>query len=187
VTRAAWLEEWNAMAESADEYRKRLDGHTEGKDPLRIQAETPARMARMIDGFTDEQIGGRPAPDRWSTLEILAHMAEDEFASSWRYRQMIEHDGVTLQGFDQDLWARLGRYAAWNASEALELFRLLREGNLRVLRSLSSEQWERSGNHVERGRLTVRELARHMAAHDINHIEQIGKLLGVESRFDDEL
>lgn len=174
------------MAESAEEYRRRLDGYTEGKDPLRIQAETPAKIARMVDGFTEEQIGRRSAPDRWSTLEILAHLAEDELASGWRYRQMIEHDGVTLQGFDQDLWARLGKYAAWNAGEALALFRLLRAGNLRMLQGLSPEQWERSGNHVERGRLTVRELARHMAAHDINHMDQIGKLLGVESRPDDE-
>jgi hypothetical protein len=158
----------------------------EGKDPLRIQAETPGRIARMIDGCTAEQIGRRPAPDKWSIVEILAHMAEDELASSWRYRQIVEHDGVTLQGFDQDLWARLGTYAAWKASEALELFRLLREGNLRMLKTLSPEQWEHSGHHVERGRLTVRELVRHMAAHDINHVKQMSNLLGVECGFDDE-
>jgi hypothetical protein len=42
---------------------------------------------------------------------------------------------------------------------------------------LSQEQWECSGIHVERGRITVRQLARHMAAHDVNHIEQIERLL----------
>lgn len=105
-------------------------------------------------------------------------MAEDELSSSWRYRQMIEHDQVTLEGFDQELWARLGKYETWNATEALEMFRLLREANLRMLDALTPEQWQRSGNHVERRKLTVRELVRHMAAHDINHIEQIEKVLG---------
>ena len=90
---------------------------------------------------------------------------------------MIEHDGETLQGFDQDLWARLGNYGSWEAREALELFRLLREANLRMLNALSPQQWERSGDHVERGKLTVRDLARHMAAHDINHIKQIESML----------
>ena len=93
---------------------------------------------------------------------------------------MIEHDGVVLYGFDQELWAQLGNYATWNARDALELFRLLREANLRMLHALLSEQWERSGGHVERGTLTVRELARHMAAHDINHTKQIEQLLGVQ-------
>lgn len=175
------------MAESTDQYRRRLHGYTEGKDPLRIQAETPDKIARIIDGCTAEQIEHRPAPDKWSTVEILAHMAEDELVSSWRYRQMVEHDGVTLQGFDQDLWARLGRYASWKASEALELFRLLREGNLRMLGGLTPEQWERCGNHAERGRLTVRELVRHMAAHDINHMKQMSDLLGLRRGFDDEV
>jgi DinB superfamily len=101
--------------------------------------------------------------------------------TSWRYRQMIEHDGETLQGFDQELWARLGDYQTWDAREALHLFRLLREANLRMLVGLSPQQWERSGNHVERGKITVRDLARHMAAHDINHLKQIEQLLTVEA------
>ncbi len=46
-----------------------------------------------------------------------------------------------------------------------------------MLGRLSADEWERAGEHAERGRLTVRELARHMAAHDMNHIEQIERLL----------
>ena len=57
------------------------------------------------------------------------------------------------------------------------MFRLLREANLRMLTALSSEQWERSGNHVQRGTIAIRELARHMAGHDINHITQLERLI----------
>jgi hypothetical protein len=168
------------VPETAEQYRKRLAGYIEGEDPLRIQQETPAKLARLIDGVSDQRLAHRPIPDKWSIVEILAHLAEDELSSSWRYRQMIEHDGVVLYGFDQELWAQLGNYATWNARDALELFRLLREANLRMLHTLLSEQWERSGSHLERGTLTVRELARHMAAHDINHTKQIEQLLGVQ-------
>ena len=63
-------------------------------------------------------------------------------------------------------------FAAW-----LGMFRLLREANLRMFARLTSEQWERHGIHSERGKLTVRELCRHMAAHDINHIEQVRRIL----------
>lgn len=167
------------MPETAAQYRRRLEGYVEGADPLRIQQLTPARLARLIEGISAQKLRRRPARDKWSIVEILAHLAEDEFASSWRYRQMIEHDGVTLFAFDQELWAGLSNYATWNAHEALELFRLLRAANLRMLRALSPEHWEHSGSHVERGTLTVRDLARHMAAHDINHTKQIEALLGV--------
>jgi hypothetical protein len=114
---------------------------------------------------------------KWSVRAILAHLAEDELVSSWRYRQMIEHSGANLLGFDQDEWARLGDYDSWTPREALEMFRLLREANLRMFVRLTAEEWQRWGIHAERGRITVEDLARHMAAHDVNHINQVRRLL----------
>ena len=161
------------MSETAEQYRQRLAGYVEGKDPLTIQRQTATQISTLIGGASVQQLTCRPSPGKWSVVEIVAHLAEDEMATSWRYRRMIEHDGGHLYGFDQDLWAQLGKYGTWSASEALELFRLLREANLRMLASLSPEQWEHSGEHAERGRLTVADLVRHMAAHDINHVKQI--------------
>jgi hypothetical protein len=147
------------------------------KDPIAMQREAPAVLAALIDGVPNEILSGSPAPGKWSVRAILAHMAEDELASSWRYRQMIEHDGAALPGFDQDLWARLGDYEAWTAAEGLAMFRLLREANLRLFSRLTAEEWQRSGTHAERGRITVESLARHMAGHDANHIAQVRRML----------
>lgn len=165
------------MPETAEQYRDRLASYVGGQDALKLQSEAPARLARLIEGVPEAKLKERPQPGRWSAVEILAHLAEDELTSSWRYRQMIEHDGETLLGFDQELWARLGNYQSWNARDALDMFRLLRDANVRMLRGLPAEEWNRSSNHAERGRLTVGELARHMAAHDVNHIKQIECLL----------
>jgi uncharacterized damage-inducible protein DinB len=166
-----------ADIETTDQYQRRLAGYVEGKDPLAMQRAAAHTLARLIAGVSEEKLRRRPAPQKWSVLEILAHLADDELVSSWRYRQMIEHNGVTMMGFDQDKWARLGDYGSWSVREALEMFRLLREANLRLLTGLTPREWECIGNHAERGRMTVRDLARHMAAHDINHILQIELLL----------
>ena len=135
------------------------------------------RIAKLIAGVADEELRKRPVQQKWSVVEIIAHLAEDELTSGWRYRQMIENSGVTLMGFDQELWARLGDYGSWDVGEALEMFRLLRAANLRMLERLTPQEWERRGNHSERGWMTVRDLARHMAAHDVNHILQMERLL----------
>jgi hypothetical protein len=131
----------------------------------------------LVNNVSSGELSRRPAPGKWSVGEILAHMAEDEIVSHWRYRQMIEFDGMPLASFDQDLWATLGDYSSRNPHESLELFRLMREANLRMLQRLTPEQWLRSGMHAERGKITVEDLARHMAGHDRNHIEQIRKIL----------
>ncbi len=85
---------------------------------------------------------------------------------------------ITLAGFDQDEWARLGDYESWPARTALEMFRLLREANLRMFGRLTPDEWRRCGIHAERGRITVADLARHMAAHDVNHMLQVRRIAG---------
>src|SRR5450432_2851 len=132
-----------APAESADQYKARLHAYIGQNDPIAMQRQAPHTLACLIEGATDEMLSRRPAPGKWSVRAILAHLAEDELVSSWRYRQMIEHSGATLPGFDQDEWARLGDYDSWTAPEALEMFRLLREANLRMFGRLTPEEWRR--------------------------------------------
>jgi hypothetical protein len=149
-----------------------------GKDPLEAQAQTPDVLAELVGNVSNARLTERPNPDKWSIGEILAHLAEDEVASAWRYRQMVEHSGIELAGFDQDLWARIGNYGGRAPQESLSLFKLLRGANLKFLSGLSAEQWNCFGIHAERGRITVKDLAAHMAGHDANHVAQIKRILG---------
>jgi hypothetical protein len=159
------------------EYLAHIREHSQGKDPLTLQIDAPEILAGLVANRSTEQLTSRPRPDKWSVAEILAHLAEDEIATAWRYRQMVEHNGIHLAGFDQDLWARLGDYFSRAPQDSLQMFRLLRSANLQFLRRLTPEQWECCGIHAERGRITVRDLAIHMAGHDANHIQQIRDIL----------
>lgn len=165
------------MTENAEQYRARFAGYVEGRDAIAMQREAPHAIARLIENTAPEALKRPPAPGKWSAAAIIMHLAEDELVSSWRYRQMLEYDDPQLPGFDQDLWASLGDYASCEPAEALQLFRMLREANLRMFARLSLEQWQRCGTHGERGKLTVRDLCQHVAAHDINHIEQIRRIV----------
>jgi uncharacterized damage-inducible protein DinB len=162
---------------AAEQYTARLAAYVEGKDPIKMQAETPEILARLIEGVSTEKLKQAPAPGKWSICAILAHLAEDEVASTWRYRQMIENSGTALPGFDQNEWARLGGYNTWEPREALEMFRLLRQANLRMFAKLTPEEWQCFGIHSERGRMTVKDLASQMAGHDMSHIEQARRML----------
>jgi hypothetical protein len=159
-------------------YGDKLEGYTKGKDPLAMQADAPGILAELIGGVPEPALRQRPTPGKWSVGEIIAHLAEDELTSSWRYRQMIENSGCALSAFSQDEWARLGDYASWRPADALQMFRLLREANLRMMSRLTDEEWNRFGVHAERGKISVRDLARHMAGHDMHHVEQVRAILG---------
>jgi hypothetical protein len=54
---------------------------------------------------------------------------------------------------------------------------VLREANLALLASLDREQWQHFGMHSERGRESIEHIARMFAGHDLNHLQQIEKIL----------
>jgi len=166
------------MPETADQYKARLESYLGDRDPVAVQSETYTTLAGLVNGISGDALTRAPAPGKWSIAAILAHMAEDELVSGWRYRQMVETDGAPLTAFDPDVWARLGDYASWPPHEALELFRLTREANLRMFARLTTEEWQHTGVHAERGPTTVAAMVRHMASHDLNHIEQIRRIGG---------
>ena len=159
------------------QYKTRILALMEGKEPVAVQADTYRRVAALVHKATPDALRTRPAVDRWSVAEILAHLAEAEVVSTWRYRQMLEHNGCPLPGYAQNLWASLGQYASRDPRESLESFRLLRESNLRMFERLTPEQWQFHGVHAERGPMTVLDLATQIAGHDLNHVAQITSIL----------
>lgn len=164
--------------ETFAEYKARMLAYVEGKDPVDVMRKTPELLADLVVSVPEKQLQERPAPDKWSVAELLAHFADAELVSTWRYRQMIEHDSCALSGFGQELWHKLGDYPSRRPEDSLQLFRLLRATNLHMFAQLTPEEWQRYGIHAERGPMTVTDLARQVAGHDLNHLEQIRKILG---------
>jgi hypothetical protein len=164
---------------SPDKYKARILSYVQGKDPIAIQRQTPELLAQLIEGMPESKLQKRPETDKWSVAELLAHLADAEIGGSWRYRQMIEYNGCPLQPYDQELWNTLGSNASRRPADSLQLFRLLREANIRMFEQLSDEQWGRQGMHAERCEMSVRDLVQQIAGHDLNHLEQIRNILTV--------
>ena len=161
------------MKETPQEYIQRMLGNVQGQDPLKTQAATAKKLERLVKGVPTSKLRKRPAPDKWSVAEILAHLADTEIVGSWRIRSILGAPGTPIQAFDQDVWAKVGRYRKLDAHKCLEMFCILREHNLTLLRSLKPRQWRMYGMHAERGKETFRRCVTLIAGHDFNHLNQI--------------
>lgn len=161
------------MQETAQEYTKRLLNHSEGKEPLRLQQAAPKKLASLLKGKNAKQLMRRPAPDKWSVAEIAAHLADAELAISWRLRQILANNAVSIQAYDQDTWATTFNYAKRDPRESLANYRTLREANLALLKSVPRKLWDNYGIHQERGNESVSHVVRMVAGHDLNHLQQI--------------
>jgi len=111
------------MQETPQEYTQRMLGQSDGKNPLKVQAATAAKLGRLIRRASAAKLRKRPAPGKWSAGEILAHLADCEIVTGWRMRQILGAPGTPIQPFDQDTWAAAGHYEKRDARKSLEQFR----------------------------------------------------------------
>jgi hypothetical protein len=165
------------MPETPQEYRKRMLSQLEGHDPLKLQAATPKKLERLLKRVSGPKVRKRPAPAKWSILEIVTHLSDTELVAGYRIRTILGAPGTPIQAFDQDDWAAALHYDKRDIRASLAQFRALREANLRLLKMLTPEQWKHYGMHAERGEESVEMVVQMMAGHDLNHLGQIERIL----------
>ena len=165
------------MNETARQYIQRITAHLEGRQPLAVQAATAKRLARLIKGVPASKLRKRPTTGKWSASEIVAHLSDAEIVTAFRIRVILGAPGSPIAAYDQDSWVSGGHYEKRDPRRALEQFRVVREANLALLKSLTPKQWKQYGMHAQRGQETIEQIVRLTAGHDINHLLQIERIV----------
>jgi hypothetical protein len=160
------------MQETAAQYRQRMFSYLGASGPLKLQV-APGKLAKLLKGVGAAKARKRPAPEKWSILEIVSHLADTELVLGYRIRAILGAPGAPMIGFDQDVWVTALDYDKRDLRKGLEQYRALRETNLALLKILAPEQWKHHGRHSERGAETIETIVRMTAGHDLNHSHQI--------------
>ncbi len=146
------------------------------RDPVAVQRELIPRIRELTADLSDEELRRPERPGKWSIIQVVDHLADQEIVSSFRLRSVIAESRPPLRGYDQDQWAKRLRYGEAPLSEVLEELAMARRRSLRLYESLSEEELDRFGVHAERGEESARRLRALMAAHDLVHRQQIARI-----------
>jgi len=161
------------MNESPQEYTQRLLRTLDGGKPLEVLQSTVTELESLTQNLQGERSNIPRAPGQWTGAQIIAHFAEGEIVFAYRLRMILSSDGTPIQAYDQNVWVENSAYLQAAPELAFDLFRVLRNSNLALLRSLQPDQWDRAGLHAERGKESISDMARLYAGHDINHLKQL--------------
>ena len=165
--------------EAASAYVKSIIALVGDRDPLAILSGSPEKLEALTLPLSDEKRRRPEAPGKWSVHDVVQHLADAETAFLWRTRLICaEGKTPTLQGYDQDRWASQLRYQDGAFEDVLEELVVMRRRNIRLLRSLSPSDLERTGQHVERGPESLGLMQLLMAGHDLVHRKQIERIIG---------
>jgi len=139
---------------------------------------TPTDLARLLRGQTDATLSRRPAEDAWSAKEVVCHFRDaEEHLSSWMQLILAMDDPALIEPGTAARWAEDRQYQRHHAGAAWDAFSRRRDETLELLRGLSPAQWERSGHHRRRQRMTIDDLVSLMTWHDDNHLDQLARAL----------
>jgi DinB family protein len=161
------------MNETPQQYTARILGKLNGMDPIKVLELSSSRLQTLVNRLHQAQ----NSPGLWSAAEILAHLAESEIVYGYRIRKALNANGSAIEATDQEVWVKNAGYLQKDAQLALSLFQAVRKANIAFLKSLTPQQMENFGIHSERGKESIAQMARMIAGHDINHLQQLEKLL----------
>ncbi|HVX15894.1 MAG TPA: DinB family protein [Pirellulales bacterium] len=129
----------------------------------------PGSLREAVAGMSQHEITARPVPGRWSTLEVLCHLADAEAVYAERLKRVIAEDEPPLRGFDPEIWHPRLAYDQRDAEEELKLIELVRGQMLRILRPLAPADFQRTGFHSEAGLMTLETLLERVTNHIPHH------------------
>lgn len=141
-----------------------------------------AALRKAIAGMTREQLVARPVPGRWSTQEVVCHLADFDPVLVDRMKRIIAlNKPPLLIGADENLYMKSLAYHDRDIEEELALIEMTRKQMARIIRTLKPEQLEQTGCHNERGLLTLEKViqtAINHIPHHLKFIEEKRKALG---------
>jgi hypothetical protein len=138
----------------------------DGLPCLDLLAATPAILRSLMSELTDDDARWKPAPDRFSVAEVLAHLSHSEgHCYRMRVDRFMAETRPTFEADDAQMYLDLYRDA--DPEDAFDHFEEQRESNAKLPARV----------HREAGQITLNQMLHEWALHDLGHIRQIAELV----------
>ena len=136
---------------------------------------SPKTLADLTKKLEDGLLRRKPAPEKWSALEVVCHLRDVERLWADRIVKAAFSDHPAFYALDFEALVAKHSYNTRDLGAALKEFARLRTDSLCLLKALPASQWKRVGIHPKRGEISIERIVEIMSGHDKGHFEQIAK------------
>ncbi len=145
---------------------------------------TPAALDALLRGLPEMWTEAGEGEGTWSVADVVAHLIHGEHVDWMPRTTMILQSGETqpFPPFPRDGYVRFKQ--GKSLGQLLDDFAGVRAKNLSDLRALNltPEDLGRRGVHPAFGPVTLSQLLATWAAHDLNHLHQISRIMAHQYR-----
>jgi hypothetical protein len=145
---------------------------------------TPATLNALLRELPDAWTSQHEGDNTWSAFDIVGHLIHGD-RTDWMPRVRMVLDRGETRAFEPfDRWGHVRESQGKSLGQLLDEFARVRSDNLDALRALNlrADDLGRRGLHPALGVVTLSELLATWAAHDLNHLHQISRVMAHQYR-----
>ncbi len=139
-------------------------------------AQAPAKLRAAVQLLSDAQFDTPYRPDGWTVRQVVHHMPDSHLNSYVRFKLALTEDEPTIKTYAEDRWAELDDTKTTPVEVSLILLESLHDRWMRLLRSLTSEEWKRTFRHPDLGAMNLEKTLALYAWHGRHHVSHITSL-----------
>src|SRR5579871_1413576 len=139
-------------------------------------AQTPAKLRAAVKGLSETQLDTPYRDGGWTVRQVVHHVPDSHLNSYVRFKLALTEDEPTIKPYEEARWAELADTKATPIEVSLTLLDSLHDRWMRLLRSLTAEEWKRTFRHPEMGPMTLEKTLALYAWHGRHHVAHITEL-----------
>ncbi len=138
--------------------------------------QTPAKLRAAVAGLSEKQLDTPYRPEGWTVRQVVHHMPDSHMNSYVRFKLALTEDEPTIKPYAEDRWAELADSQSTPIEVSLTLLDSMHDRWVRLLRSLTPEEWKRTFRHPDLGPMTLEKTLALYAWHGRHHVAHITEL-----------
>lgn len=139
-------------------------------------AATPARLRAAVANLNDAQLDTPYREGGWTVRQVVHHVADSHMNAYVRLRLALTETEPPIKGYEESAWAKLDDAQHAPVEISLRLLEPLHDRWVRVLKTVTPEQYARTVRHSEAGVKNVDWLLFLYAWHGRHHSAHITEL-----------
>ncbi len=139
-------------------------------------AQTPANLRAAVKGLSEAQLDTPYRPEGWTVRQVVHHLPDSHMNSYVRFKLALTEDEPTIKPYAEDRWAELADSKTTPIEVSLTMLDSLHDRWVRLLRSLTPEEWKRTFRHPDLGAMTLEKALALYAWHGRHHVAHVTEL-----------
>ena len=129
----------------------------------------------FVKSVDQNRLTGKPENGEWSASFAIHHLADFEIHFAARFLRILTEEKPDIQSYDESLYVNNLNYESRNLNESIKAIDSIRTMIGDVLTKVKDTDFQRIGNHSEKGLVKLEDMIGYCNNHIKNHLDQVKK------------